>query len=62
MFKSLALVYIAAGVRPSLRPITRVGVFPLASCLSCDSVAGVQGLPLFLFDFDILASFIEVAI
>lgn len=58
MSKLCALSYIAAGVRPNFRPITRVGVFPLARLLSCETSEGVHCLPLFRFDFDIIeASF-----
>jgi hypothetical protein len=58
MLLSLALEYIPAGVRPSLRPITRVGVFALASFLSCVTSDGVHALPLFRVDFGIIkASF-----
>ncbi len=50
---SLAFARTASSVRPSLRPITRVGVFPCASCRRSDTCCGVQGFPVFLVDFDI---------
>lgn len=40
----------AAGVRPSFRAATRVGVFCFASLLSCWRSPGVQGFPEFRFD------------
>ena len=51
---SEALLEMAPSVRPSLSPITRVGVFALASpCIDFTSVA-VQGLPVLRVDFDIV--------
>ena len=38
--------------RPSFKPITRVGVFPAASSLSCCTSEGVQRLPALRVDFD----------
>lgn len=46
----------APGVRPSFRPITRVGVLPLARVRSCLICVGVQGLPVFRVDFEIFVS------
>ena len=37
-------------VRPSLRPMTRVGVFSFASCLSCFTSSFVHGLPVLRVD------------
>jgi hypothetical protein len=51
---SEALVLTAPGVRPSFRPITRVGVLPLARVRSCLTCTGVQGLPVFRVDFEML--------
>src|SRR5690606_2928616 len=45
MLFSPALARTASSVRPSFRPITRVGVFSWASCLSCLTSAGVHCLP-----------------
>ncbi|KRA37294.1 hypothetical protein ASD81_00695 [Nocardioides sp. Root614] len=45
MFFSDACDWTAAGVRPSLMPITRVGVFCVASFLSDWLSEGVHGLP-----------------
>ena len=44
---SLALSRMASSVRPILRPMMRVGVFPLASCLNWASCGEVQALPWF---------------
>jgi hypothetical protein len=41
----------AFSVRPSFKPITRVGVFSLANCLSFFTSSAVHGLPVFLVDF-----------
>lgn len=41
----------AASVRPSLSPITRVGVSCLANLRSCAMSAEVQGFPVFRVDF-----------
>jgi hypothetical protein len=54
---SLAAVLMAFSVRPSLRPMTRVGVFCVASERSWRTSAGVQGVPEFLVDFDMWKSF-----
>src|ERR1044072_8599345 len=43
-------------VRPSFRPITRVGVFSRANSLSCFTSAGVQSFPVFRVYFDISGS------
>ena len=40
-----ALVYTAASVRPSFKPITLVGVFSLTICLSCLTSCEVHCLP-----------------
>jgi hypothetical protein len=40
-----ALLLTEFGVRPSFNPITRVGVFPLASSRSLETSAGFHGLP-----------------
>ena len=42
---SPALARTASSVRPSFNPMTRVGVFAFASCLSCVTASGVQVLP-----------------
>jgi hypothetical protein len=42
--------WIELSVRFSFRPMTRVGVLPLASSRSCFLSAGVQGLPVLLVD------------
>jgi hypothetical protein len=52
MPSSAARVRIAFSVRPRCNPITRVGVFPSASCLSCLTSLGVQDLPKFRVDLD----------
>lgn len=49
-FSAEAFEYTASGVRPSLRPITRVGVFSLASFASCLTSVEVQGLPVLRVD------------
>lgn len=55
--RSLAWLRTACSVRPSLSPMTRVGVFWAASCRSCVFDDGVQALPLLRVDFDISVSF-----
>lgn len=50
MFSAEALVYTASGVRPSFRPMTRVGVFSLASFASCFTSVDVQVLPVLRVD------------
>src|SRR5438105_94880 len=54
MPSSAALLRTASSVRPSLRPITRVGVLPRARPLRSLTSLGLQGLPELRFDFDIL--------
>ena len=52
MSRRLAWLATAAGVLPSFNPITRVGVLPEASPLSCLTSEGDHGFPVFLVDFD----------
>jgi hypothetical protein len=47
----------ALSVRPSFRPITRVGVFSFANCLSCFTSSFVQDFPVFRVDFVGIALF-----
>lgn len=58
IFSSLAFARTASSVRPSLSPMTRVGVFCFASWRSSDMSADVQGVPVFLVDFDIKTPFV----
>src|SRR5215468_1903541 len=53
MLFSDAFVLIADGVRPSFKPITRVGVLPVASSRSLDTSLGFQGFPEFRLYFAI---------
>lgn len=55
---SEALLATAAGVRPNLSPMTRVGVLPFASSRSCVTCAGVHGLPELRLYFAITVSFL----
>ncbi len=56
MPSELALPCTPAGVLPSFRPITRVGVFPAANCLRLLRSADVQGFPVFRVDLAIRSS------
>jgi len=54
---SLALLWTAAGVRPSLSPMTRVGVFSFAICRSSFTSELVHCLPVLRVDLLMTFSF-----